>query len=53
MIIHTIPYSNFCVALFVLAVIVTWFGEKVAWDGLGIPSWLLYVNRVTVALQVR
>ena len=53
MIIHTVPYTNLCVGLFVLAVIVTWFGEKVAWDGLGIPLWLHYVNRVTVALQVR
>ena len=38
--IHTIPYTNLCVALGILQIAVTWFGTKVAWLHLNAPIWL-------------
>ena len=35
--IHTIPYTNLCLALSVIQVAVTWFGMKVAWVDLKAP----------------
>ena len=51
MVIHSTPYTNLVVALFVLAVLVTWFGEKVAWDNLDISIKLISVNRFFVVVQ--
>ena len=38
--IHTVPYTNLCVALAVLQIAVTWFGIRVAWEHLKAPGWL-------------
>ena len=49
--IHTAPYTNLIVALWVLAVLVTWFGDKIAWKHLDIPRGMFIVNWVMVACQ--
>ena len=49
---HTIPYTNLTVALAVLAVLVTWFGEKVAWVGLDLFPFLAQINYVMVFFQL-
>ena len=49
--IHTAPYTNLTIAVWVLAVIVTWFGETVAWTDVGLPKFYFIFNRVVVALQ--
>ena len=49
---HTIPYTNMTVALAVLAVLVTWFGEKVAWVGLDLFPFLAQINYVMVFCQL-
>ena len=36
--IHTLPYSNLCVALCSLQICVTWFGVNVAWTELNAPK---------------
>ena len=48
--IHTAPYTNFTVALFVMSILITWFGEKVAWQGV-LPKYMITANRVFVAIQ--
>ena len=35
--IHTIPYTNLCIALCCLQICVTWFGVNVAWTDLNAP----------------
>ena len=42
---HTIPFTNFMIALTVLALLVTWFGENVAWKHMKLPKFFFYVNR--------
>lgn len=49
--IHTAPFTNLIVALWVLSVLVTWFGEKVAWKNVGLPSAVFYFNRFMVLVQ--
>ena len=49
--IHSAPYTNLVVAVWVLAVLITWFGDKVAWKDLGIPRALFIINWVMVACQ--
>ena len=50
--VHTIPYTNLTVALAVLAIMVTWFGEKVAWVGLDLFPFFSQINYVMVFLQL-
>ena len=49
---HSIPYINLMVALAVLAIMVTWFGEKVAWVGLDLFPFFSQINYVMVFLQL-
>ena len=39
-ILHTLPFTNFIVALTCLQVAITWFGYTVSWKGLNIPKLL-------------
>ena len=48
--IHTIPYTNLCVALGVLQIAVTWFGTNVAWLDLKAPIWLRLCSLFYVSL---
>ena len=36
--IHTVPYTNLCIALCLLQICVTWFGINVAWTELNAPK---------------
>jgi len=49
--VHTVPYANFMVALWVMAVMVTKFGDQVAWKHMGLPCWFSYTNYVMIFIQ--
>ena len=49
---HTVPYTNILIALFVLDVQVTWFGEKVAWKDMKLPKCFLYFNRYVNPVRI-
>jgi len=49
--IHTIPYINLQVALWVMAVMVTKFGDQVAWKHMGLPCWFSNTNYVVICIQ--
>lgn len=50
--IHTAPYTNLQAALAVLAVMVTWFGEAVAWKGIDLFPGFSIINFIMLALQI-
>ena len=39
--IHTLPFTNLMYALWIFALLVTWFGLKVAWCELNLPGWFI------------
>jgi len=49
--IHTVPYTNFMIALWVLAVMVTWYGDHVGWRTMGLPRWFFIMNYVMLSIQ--
>jgi len=51
MIVHATPYVNLQVALWVLAVMVTKFGDQVAWKDMGLPCWFYNANYVSIFIQ--
>jgi len=51
MTIHTVPYTNLMIALWVMAVMVTKFGDQVAWKGMGLPCWFSNTNYVMIFIQ--
>ena len=50
--VHSLPFTNLTVALAVLAVLVTWFGEKVAWAGLYFFPFFKQINYVMIFFQL-
>ena len=42
--VHTVPYTNLMIALAVLQIAVTWYGFKVSWAQMNMPSWLYCVS---------
>jgi len=49
--IHTVPFTNFMVGLWVMAVMVTWYGDHVAWKNMGLPRWFFIMNYVMLCIQ--
>ena len=50
MIIHSLPYGNIKLSNWVLHIVVTWFGAKVAWKGLDLPGWFVRASTVHCVL---
>jgi len=49
--IHTAPFTNFIVGLWVMAMMVTWYGDQVAWKNMDLPRWFFIMNYVMLAIQ--
>ena len=51
-ILHTLPFTNFIVALTFFQVAITWFGFRVSWKGLNIPKLLHIATYVCIIMMV-
>ena len=51
MILHTIPYMNFKIAMCVLQFTIVWFGAKVAWVDLELPKYVIALSWFHVVFQ--
>ena len=46
MIVHSLPFTNVHVALWMLSLVVTWFGLSVAFVGMKLPAWFTMMTHV-------
>jgi len=51
MVIHTVPFTNFMIALWVMAVMITHFGNEFVWKNMGLPRWFFVMNRAMLYIQ--